>query len=457
MKPKWFFVFLVCVWVNLVAMSCEPPPRPSNAPAGEPRAWIDAPLDGSTFAFPLATPLEIVSHASDPARIVQVELNVNGAVVRADPNPEPGKRLVTMRQTWSPPAPGNYTVLVRAQNSLGTWSGYARAIITIGGIAPGAQVQGTVYSDVNGNGLPNDPGDAPLDGVVVMLSGCAAKTTTTVNGTFQFAGLPAGKCLVQVSKAGWKFSGTFPAGLGHPAQVVADPAKPFALSLFMTPLATLTPTPTRVPGAPPALPSVSIAFFADQLTVPAGQCTVLHWQVTNAAQIALDNAAVAASDSRRVCPAQTTTHTLRVVTLDNQTVQRTVTLNVMPITPTPTPTRTPTRTPTPPPIAPRGCVGSPSIASFGASPASIYVGQSATLSWGAVTNADAVEIDQGIGGVATPGNVSVSPHQTTIYTLTARCGANSATRQTTVTVLTRGIIVPPIATSTPTPIRPIIK
>lgn len=61
-------------------------------------------------------------------------------------------------------------------------------------------------------------------------------------------------------------------------------------------------------------------------------------------------------------------------------------------------------------------------------------GASAILNWGAVTN-EAVEIDQGIGGVATPGSRSVSPTAITTYTLTARCGANVTTRQVVVTVV----------------------
>ncbi len=78
----------------------------------------------------------------------------------------------------------------------------------------------------------------------------------------------------------------------------------------------------------------------------------------------------------------------------------------------------------------------------------IFAGQSSILSWSAVTNADSVEIDHDIGGVASPGSVSVTPRSTTTYMLTARCGANTATRQATVTVLTRGVI--PSAINTPT-------
>lgn len=82
----------------------------------------------------------------------------------------------------------------------------------------------------------------------------------------------------------------------------------------------------------------------------------------------------------------------------------------------------------------RVCNGSPVITSFRANPATIAAGQSARLSWGLVDNADTAEIDNGIGGVGTPDERSVSPAATTTYTLTARCGPNVTQAQVTVVV-----------------------
>jgi hypothetical protein len=81
------------------------------------------------------------------------------------------------------------------------------------------------------------------------------------------------------------------------------------------------------------------------------------------------------------------------------------------------------------------CSGTPNIASFSASPATITMASTSSLTWGAVTNAEAVEIDNGIGGVATPGNVVVSPSSTTTYTMVARCGGTIVTKTATVTVV----------------------
>jgi Ig-like domain-containing protein/Big-like domain-containing protein len=85
---------------------------------------------------------------------------------------------------------------------------------------------------------------------------------------------------------------------------------------------------------------------------------------------------------------------------------------------------------------PAGCSGNPVIASFTASPNPVASGATVTLNWGAVTNADSVDINQSIGGVGTPGSTTVTPSSTTTYTMTAHCGSNVTTSSVTVTVTT---------------------
>ncbi len=100
--------------------------------------------------------------------------------------------------------------------------------------------------------------------------------------------------------------------------------------------------------------------------------------------------------------------------------------------------------PPPPPPPPSGCTGTPNIASFTADKTTITVGSTVTLSWGAVTNADSVEIDQGIGGVATPGSTSVFVSGTKTFTMTAHCGSNSVSKQVTVKYSPLVLTIPPI-------------
>ena len=77
------------------------------------------------------------------------------------------------------------------------------------------------------------------------------------------------------------------------------------------------------------------------------------------------------------------------------------------------------------------------ILSFTASAASIQAGQSVTLEW-KVINADRIELDQGIGIVATRDSRTVTPGATTTYTLSARGGNGTASETRTVTVTVIG-------------------
>ena len=111
------------------------------------------------------------------------------------------------------------------------------------------------------------------------------------------------------------------------------------------------------------------------------------------------------------------------------------TLNVAINIPGPTPINTPI-----------SCPSTPAIESFTASATTITAGQSATLNWGAVIGAEMAEIDNGIGGVSTPGSIGINPTTTTTYTLTATCGDKSRTLQVTINV---NAAAPPAA-ATPT-------
>ena len=89
------------------------------------------------------------------------------------------------------------------------------------------------------------------------------------------------------------------------------------------------------------------------------------------------------------------------------------------MTETPVPSQTPTPTSTNTPAPTRTAYPPPIIDYFRASPDQIAAGDCTWLEWGSVTNATAATIDQGIGGVATPGSRQVCPAETTTYILTA--------------------------------------
>jgi hypothetical protein len=79
---------------------------------------------------------------------------------------------------------------------------------------------------------------------------------------------------------------------------------------------------------------------------------------------------------------------------------------------------------------------SPAISSFAASPASVISGQNSSLSW-VIAGASYVSIDNDVGAQAglSSGSISVSPTQTTTYTLTATNYLGTTTASTTLAVL----------------------
>ena len=95
-----------------------------------------------------------------------------------------------------------------------------------------------------------------------------------------------------------------------------------------------------------------------------------------------------------------------------------------------------------------GCSGKPQITNFYASPQTIRLGQSTTLVWGAVNNADQIRLQTpaGSSGVTAPGQMTLSPQATTTYILTAICKG-----QRTDSAVTVNVSNPPTPTPTPPP------
>jgi hypothetical protein len=97
-------------------------------------------------------------------------------------------------------------------------------------------------------------------------------------------------------------------------------------------------------------------------------------------------------------------------------------LVVAPSQPFPSPSPSPTK-----PIDP------PVISIFEAKNSEIVIGQSAVLSW-KVTGATSVEINPGIGSVASTGSTNVTPGDRTVYTLVAHNSGSIASKTATIEV-----------------------
>jgi hypothetical protein len=152
--------------------------------------------------------------------------------------------------------------------------------------------------------------------------------------------------------------------------------------------------------------SPAATFTAAPSSIGAGGTATLTWSTVNAPNVSIDQGVGTqpASGSISVSPAATTTYTL-TATGALGTVTRQATVTVVP---------------------------APAV-TFTVSPTSITAGQSAALSW-TTANANAVEINHGIGAQPLSGSLSISPDVTTTYTLTATGIGGSTVKEVTLTV-----------------------
>lgn len=244
----------------------------------QPRTWIDAPLDGSQLEL---RPINVMSHSSCESGTREVVLLVNGMEYRRDTPDDTSATLVTTRQTWEPPAEGQYTLQVIAYTRGGLAGDPATVQVTVGALG------GTPRPQVSpGIATPTVAPEEPIS------------TSTPTSAP--------------PPESGPTFTPT--PGSQRP-----------------------TDTPTSTPQqAAPRAPEVTY-FEAYPTQINAGACSDLRWGVEYAAAVFLDGQGVGDHDSAPVCPDSTTTYTL-VARSGGGEEQANVTVTV---TEPPTPTSVP--------------------------------------------------------------------------------------------------------------------
>ncbi|HEY3399959.1 MAG TPA: RHS repeat-associated core domain-containing protein [Geothrix sp.] len=163
-------------------------------------------------------------------------------------------------------------------------------------------------------------------------------------------------------------------------------------------LKTTSTTTTITVMAPPSI----AGFTASPSSVTLGQSSTLTWSASGTTHLSISGVGTVTGSSLSITPATTTTYTL---TASNAvgSVTASTTVTVLP----------------------------PTIVRFTASPSSIILGQSTTLSWNA-TGASSLNI-AGVGAVDGD-SLLVTPSATTVYTLTATNVSGTVTAAITVTV-----------------------
>ncbi len=343
-------------------------------PPTKPTVVIQSPASGSQFRD--GESVAVQSTSTDTAGISRVELLVDGNVVDTDIPPviQPSFTVV---QTWKATA-GTHTISVRAFNTANVESSPAAVAVAVtpGTIAGAPTAAPTaVISPAPPTAAPTvPPTRAPTAVPAACTNNSAFVVDVTVpDGTAFVPGQPFNK-IWRIRNTGtcvWGEGYTFAFASGARMQTVN------AIGV-----------PRTAPGA--------TADLLIPMTAPTspGQFTGV-WRMRNPSGAGFGT---------------------------------TLTVVIRVLSPQPAPSATPTPSPTP------SCVGTPVITSFSVSPTTISPGQTATLSFGLVANATRAEIDNGIGGVATPGSIVVQPSVTTTYTLRGLCGGNVASAQVTVVV-----------------------
>lgn len=383
MKSRLVTVLIAVI--ALVATACQAGQVPATSATptpSRPIVIINSPPSNALVQSGEA--VQVQSTSTDREGIVLVELIVDGQTVQNSPTPngQPQTQFSVI-QSWTAGNEGAHTVTVRATNSrLVT----AEASITLN---VGKEVSLITPTSTLVVTTPTIPTATPFVPTSTSTAPTAAPPTTcTLASTFiSDVTIPDGTVVAPGSAfvKTWAIqnSGTCNWGGGYNAVLVGGESFNAA-------------SPQAVPAANPgSIINISINMVAP--TTPGAHSSVWQLQASNGVLFGTKFDAV--------------------------------------ITVPGSPTARPP-TPVPPTAQPSGCSGTPAFSGFSANPLTIAPGQISTLSWGPVSNANAVYLTtpSGTQGVGSPGGLQVQPSSTTTYLLTAYCGNNPAQLQVTITV-----------------------
>ncbi|MGB8646010.1 MAG: NBR1-Ig-like domain-containing protein [Anaerolineae bacterium] len=361
----------------------------STASTNKPTVVINSPPSGSTYHVGDDVPVN--STANDAQGVTRVELQVDGATVRMDPSPvAQGQAQFSLIQTWKAAGAGTHNIIVRAYNSAGAFSDTGLTITVAEAVAAAEPSATTFIATVvppptSAPASTNAPTSIPPTAIPTNTNTPAPIFCTPSSQYIADVTIPDGT----VVSPGASFTKTW--RVRNNGTCAWDNS--YAITFVGgTPLASgAAPIPTTAPGA--------VVDISLTMTAPNSYGTF-----SGSWQLHAPNGALFG------------TNLTTVINVPNPNAP----------TATSTPAATSTNTPLP---------GAPNISSFSCSPCTIVNGNSATLNWGAVTNATNVSIDPGIGGVATPGNKSFPLSTTTTFILTASGPGGTTQASVTITVV----------------------
>jgi hypothetical protein len=155
------------------------------------------------------------------------------------------------------------------------------------------------------------------------------------NGVWQYSQLGASSYTVRNGEVeGWVWGNGSPNSAPRPPLVEFNSVcAPLPTSTFTPPPSpTAAPTATRTPRpTATSVPAATVSFTAQAERITAGECSTLRWDVDNAQAVFLDGQGVTGHASQQVCPRQTQTFELRVVSASGETRQRVTVTVIQPV------------------------------------------------------------------------------------------------------------------------------
>jgi predicted RecA/RadA family phage recombinase len=363
--------------------------------AGVPTVVINSPPSGSQVS--VGQEVVVQATATDSRGVTRVELLVNGVLYHSDASlNSQGQSPFISRQSWQASAAGTYTLMVKAYNAAGGVSQPAVININVTGVAtptPGEPTatptpgEPTATPTMTSTPVPDTP-TATWTPIIIVVTetptptptGCTLDAAfvadvTVPDGTVFEPGARIDK-IWRVRNSGscpwqsgytWMFVSGDQMGSAASQAVPATaaggnvdigvtmyaPAAPGTYtgywrmkssdgqvfgqtsSVRIVVSSPATATPTATPTSPP-LPGAEISLTVDRDHINAGECTWVKARVEYVRAAWLDGEPlIGGYKEKQVCPCNDTTYTLHVELTDGSTTDRTVTVHVSGVCPSP--------------------------------------------------------------------------------------------------------------------------
>ncbi len=308
--------------------------------AGIPTVVITAPTANSQVQ--INVPVTVQATASDPTGVKRMELWVSNVKTADAISPvEQGQPTLTASFQWTPPAPGTYTLEVKAFNSQGQVSAPTTVVVNAAGESAAAGTPTPTVpvetptptvpakpslitkTDLNvrsGPGIEYDLLGLLPAGVTVEIIGrdetrqwWQIRFSPAADGIGWVAADPAFSTTANVDNVAVAQAPPPPTGTPTPTATVVPPTSTPTVTTIpptftATPLPTLTPTATGQPTV--------IDFNVSPTNIEGGDCVNITWNTSGVREVYFEGQGVGGSANIKDCPNESKTYEFRVIRLD---------------------------------------------------------------------------------------------------------------------------------------------